>query len=107
MKLKINNKEYEFTQCNTILSRVRGLMFSKKKNLLFTFPIKTRPFIHMFFVFYPITTIYLDEDYNILEHKRLYPFQVYLPKQKFKYMLELPEKIENPNKVFFIDKVEF
>ena len=107
MKLKINNKEYEFIRCNTFFSRLKGLMFSKKKNLLFIFPVKEKPFIHMFFVFYPITIIFLDEFYNILEHKHIYPFQIYLPKQKFKYLLEIPEKIENPNKVFFIDKVEF
>ncbi len=107
MKLKINNKEYEFILCNTFSSRFKGLMFSKKKNLLFSFPVKEHPIIHMFFVFYPITLIFLDESYTILEHKYIYPFQIYLPKQKFKYLLEIPEKIENPNKVFFIDKVEF
>lgn len=107
MKLKINNIEYEFALCNTFFSRLKGLMFSKKRNLLFTFPVKTKPIIHMLFVFYPITIIFLDEFYNILEFKHLYPFQIYLPKQKFKYMLEISEKIENPNKVFFIDKVGF
>ena len=107
MKIKINNKEYEVEQCTTLLRMERGLMFSKKKNLLFTFPVKVRIFIHMFFVFYPITIIFLDEFYNILDHKILYPFQIYLPKQKIKYILEISEKIENPNKVFFIDKVKF
>lgn len=107
MKLKINNKEYEFKSCNTFFSKLRGLMFSKKKNLIFIFQVREKPLIHMFFVFYPITTIFLDEFYNILDHKILYPFQIYLPKQKFKYLLEIPEKIENPNKVYFIDKVKF
>ncbi|MBS3156896.1 DUF192 domain-containing protein [Candidatus Woesearchaeota archaeon] len=107
MKIKINNKEYEVEQCTTLLRMERGLMFSKKKNLLFIFPVKTRPLMHMLFVFYPITAIFLDESYKILDHKILYPFQFYLPKQKIKYILEISEKIENPNKVFFIDKVEF
>ncbi|MBU2639882.1 MAG: DUF192 domain-containing protein [Nanoarchaeota archaeon] len=105
MKLKINNKEYEFTQCLSFFSKLRGLMFSKKKNLFFIFPVKTRPLIHMFFVFFPITTIFLDENYNILETKILYPFQIYLPKKKIKYLLEVSEKIENVNKVYFISKV--
>ncbi|MAG47972.1 hypothetical protein CL617_05175 [archaeon] len=103
MKLKINNEFYEFTLCNTFFSKFKGLMFSKKKNLLFSFPVKTKPLIHMFFVFYPITIITLDESYRILEYKYIYPFQLFLPKYKVKYILEIPKKIE-ANKVFFIDK---
>lgn len=61
----------------------------------------------MFFVFYPITVIFLDEFYKILEYKYLYPFQIYFPKNKAKFILEIPEKIENVNKIYFVDKVKF
>jgi len=105
MKLKINNEFYEFTLCNTFLSKFRGLMFSKKKNLFFIFPIKSRPLVHMFFVFFPITIICLDESYKILEYKYIYPFQLFLPKTKVKYILEVPKKIENVNKIHMISKV--
>jgi len=104
MKIKINSKEYEIVPCMSVFSKFLGLMFSKKKNLMFYFPVKTKPLIHMFFVFYPITIIFLDEFYRILDYKYIYPFQVYLPKYKAKYILEIPEKI-TPNKVYFIDKV--
>jgi uncharacterized membrane protein (UPF0127 family) len=81
-------------------------MFSKKKNLFFSFKVQTKPLIHMFFVFFPITIVTLDESYKILECKYLYPFQLFLPKTKIKYMLEIPKKID-VNKVYFVDKVKF
>tara|TARA_Y100000310_G_scaffold339911_1_gene434072 strand:- start:164 stop:484 length:321 start_codon:yes stop_codon:yes gene_type:complete len=106
MKLKINNDSYNFIPCRTFLSKFRGLMFSKKKNLMFYFPLKERPLIHMFFVFYPITVICLDEFYKILEYKYIYPFTFFLPKYKAKYILEVPKRIE-ANKVYFVEKVHF
>ncbi len=107
MELKINSKFYDFIICKSFFSKFFGLMFSKKKNLFFVFPVKSKPVIHMFFVFYPITVILLDESYKILEYNYLYPFQIYLPKNKAKFILEIPEKIDSVNKIYFVDKVKF
>ena len=102
MKIKINSEEFEVIPCISFFSKFRGLMFSRKKNLLFIFKIKSRQFIHTFFVFFPITIIFLDEAYNVLEYKYIYPFQIYPTQNKAKYIIEIPKKLENVNKVTYI-----
>lgn len=69
--------------------KFKGLMFSKKKNLLFKFNKPAILPIHMFFVFYPITVAWLDSDFKVLEAKKAYPFLIYIPKKKASYILEL------------------
>ena len=47
--------------------------------------------IHMLFVFYPINVLFLDSDKKVVDmKKRLKPFTFYSPKQKSKYIIELP-----------------
>jgi len=74
---------------NTILSQAKGLMFSGKKNLLFTFKREDSVSIHMFFVFFPIDVLFLNAKKQIVEKARLLPFSVYFPKKSCKYILEL------------------
>ena len=52
-----------FQLCTTLLSKAKGLMFSRKKNhknLVFVFDEEKKIPLHMFFVFYPIDIVYLD-----------------------------------------------
>lgn len=45
----------------------------------------------MFFVFYLIDVVYLNSDKEIVELKPYFrPFSVYFPKNKARYVLELP-----------------
>ncbi len=80
--------------CKSWLSKFRGLMFSKKKNLLFVFNKEKRVIIHMFFVFYPINIIYFDKNKKPIAKVKAYPFTILKPR-KAKYILETTEEIKN------------
>lgn len=83
MKIKI---------CNTLFSQIRGLMFSKKKNLLFIFKTKRYMSLHMFFVFFHVDALFLNEKKEVVEIKHMKPFwPYYKSKNKVKYILELTE----------------
>lgn len=77
--------------CKGLLSKAKGLMFSKPKPLLFVFAKEARHSLHMFFVFYPIDVVLLSKEMQVVEIKKNFrPFTWYAPKAKSKYILELP-----------------
>ncbi|MBI2106191.1 DUF192 domain-containing protein [Candidatus Woesearchaeota archaeon] len=88
MKVEIENNNYSVEECKH-LSKFRGLMFSKKRNLIFDLNNK-REVIHGFFVFFPIQLYFLDESFKVLEKEILKPFRIYIPKVKAKYLVEIP-----------------
>ncbi|MBR9698943.1 hypothetical protein GOV09_00610 [Candidatus Woesearchaeota archaeon] len=82
----------EFKVCTSIASKMRGLMFSKKRNLIFVFPKEQRISLHMLFVFFPIWVVYLDEKKKVVAIRKLLPFISFCyPKEKAKYIIELAE----------------
>ena len=72
----------------------KGLMFSKKPDygLVFAFQTEKIRSLHMFFVFFPIDAVYLDENKKVVDIKRnLRPFSLnYTPKAPSKYLIEIP-----------------
>ena len=80
--------------CKTVWSQIKGLMFSRKKNLLFVFDKPDYIDLHMLFVFFPIDALYLNEYKEIVEIKHMKPFRLfsYRAKHKAKYIIELTEK---------------
>lgn len=89
--ISFNEKEVEVVECISTFSRLRGLMFSKKKNLLFLNKEDGWYPIHMFFVFFPIDVIWLDSKFNIVDIKRnVKSFTpLVFPKKKNRYVLEM------------------
>jgi len=82
-----------YTICKSLSSQIRGLMFSKKKNLIFSFNNEQRVSLHMFFVFFPIWAVYLNKKKEAVFIKKLYPFVSFCyPKEKAKFILELINK---------------
>jgi len=76
--------------CKNSFNKTRGLMFSKKKNLILVFNKEKRISLHMFFVFFPIDVLFLDKNKKIVEIKKNFkPFTFYTSKQKAKYAVEL------------------
>lgn len=79
--------------CKTSLSKAKGLMFSRKKKdkgLIFAFKKERLVSLHMFFVFYPIDVLFLDNNKKVVEIKRSFkPFTFYTPRNKAKYLIEL------------------
>ena len=85
----------DYKICDSILSKTIGLMFSRKKNLLFVLGKEQRIPLHNFFVFYPINLVFLDKNKKIIEIKKNFkPFTFYTSKKKASYLLETPFEID-------------
>ncbi|MEM4499762.1 MAG: DUF192 domain-containing protein [Candidatus Woesearchaeota archaeon] len=85
---------------------IKGLMFSKPKTLIFDFK-KTREVkIHMWFVFFPIYAIVLDENKKVIKIKKLYPFISFF-KFNGRYLIEMPEKEFKKYKITLNDLISF
>lgn len=77
--------------CCSLFSQALGLMFSPKKNLVMVFPSSRRVSLHNFFVFYPLTLVFIDSDQKVCEVKKNFlPFTLYRSKRSAKYLLETP-----------------
>lgn len=70
-------------------SGIRGLMFSKKRNLIIENKYPKRTAIHMFFVFFKTDIYWLDENLNIVDYKKMKPFTIHRPKKSAKYIVEI------------------
>ncbi|MDR7574501.1 MAG: DUF192 domain-containing protein [Armatimonadota bacterium] len=84
-----------FRLCASRWSRLRGLMFRRRlldDGLFFVFPPSRKaPWavgIHMFFVFFPIAAIWLDEEGRIVHAVEARPFRVYAPPAPARYLVE-------------------
>jgi len=94
----------DYKLCTSLLSKVQGLMFSTRKNVLFVFKKEQRVSLHMLFVFFPIWALYLSKEKKVIYKIKLYPFISFCyPKVKAKYILELV----NEPKVRIGEKVEW
>lgn len=71
-----------------------GLMFKSRnyrRRLLFSFGGKARLAIHSLFCFYPFYAIWLDEDMDIIEVRKVAPFKLnVVPRRDYIYLLEVP-----------------
>jgi uncharacterized membrane protein (UPF0127 family) len=83
----------KITVCKTGFSKARGLMFSKKKNLLFVYNKPTFIGLHMLFVFFPADAIFLDENKMIVDIIHMKPFGTkYKNINEAMYILEATEE---------------
>ena len=109
-KKKILAEETVF--CRSILSKAKGLMFSKKikdKGLVFTFNKEDKYSLHMLFVFFPIDVLWLDREKEVVWIKKDFiPFSlVTKPKEKAMFIIELPEDTINRTGTSIGDKISF
>lgn len=97
-----------FKLCEDLLSKAKGLMFSKPKTLIFTFDKEKRILLHMFFVFFPIDVVFLDKNRRVVEIKTNFkPFIIYKSKRKAKYVIEFPLGMINNKNIKIGDKVKW
>lgn len=84
----------EVKLCNSIFSKIKGLMFTRKQNakaLLFNFKKPTKIKIHSFFVFFPFLALWLDDNNTIIESKIIKPFKFSISSKKpFSKFVEIP-----------------
>lgn len=99
--MKLINKSQSKVISNRVLkSGARGLMFRKKlkehEAILLDVSRESRlkASVHMFFVFYPIDVVWLDNDLRVVDMARkLLPFTPFrMPKKSARYILEMPAK---------------
>lgn len=92
-----------------IFQKAKGLMFSKKitdTGYIFVFDTPRRIDLHMFFVFFPIDVLFLDEEKKVIEIKvNFKPFTFYYSEKKASYVIELPKG--KAKEVSFGDKLSF
>ena len=91
----MNLNRFNAKYCTNFFSKLRGLMFSKPKNLIFVLNKESRinSTIHTFFVFFPIDIMWLDKNKKIIDYKKnVRPFSIVIPKKKAKYIVELKRK---------------
>ena len=94
--------------CKNIFSKSIGLMFSKPKSLIFIFKKEKIIPLHMFFVFYTIDVLFLNKNKIVIEIKENFmPFTFYIPKNKAKYVIEIPKGTIKKSNTKIKDKIEF
>ncbi|MBI5881422.1 DUF192 domain-containing protein [archaeon] len=99
--------------CRSAGSKARGLMFTnesavKNSALVFEFNSERFQSMHMFFVFYPIDVLFLDERRKVVEMKKEFrPWQVYNAAKKAKYVIELPSNTIIKTKTTVGDRIEW
>jgi uncharacterized membrane protein (UPF0127 family) len=95
----------------SVLSKAIGLMFSKRikdLGLIFIFNHPQKNNLHMFFVFFPIDVLFLDNDKKVVELKENFrPFSYYMPRNNSVYVLELPAGTITKSKTNIKDIIEF
>lgn len=92
--IRKGNNVFKAEIAKNFFDKVKGLMFSGKKNILFFFDQEGFYGIHSFFVFFPFDAIYLDSNKKIVDIiRKIAPFTLYVRNKKpAKYLLELTEK---------------
>lgn len=77
--------------CTSHWSKARGLMFSRRRTLVFEFATPRKVSLHMWFVFFPIDVIFLDGEKRVVEVKKDFrPFRTYTPENPATYVIEVP-----------------
>lgn len=77
----------------SFFGKFRGLMFrhSNTQNLLFEFSSARKWAIHSYFVFFPFMAIWLDRKNNVVDYRRVEPFEARIvSKRKFNKLVEVP-----------------
>jgi len=96
---------------SSVLSRAKGLMFSKKIldiGYIFKFSKPKKIDLHMFFVFYAIDVLFLDDNKRVIEIKENFkPFTIYVSKNKASYVIELPQGTIKKSKTKLDDTISF
>lgn len=102
MQIEINQKTIEVEYFRGFWKNFRGLMFSRRKNILLVLPRegRNRAAIHSFFVFFPFQAIFINSQNEMVEVKKMKPFRVYRPKKPARFILEIgmnAEEVLIPN----------
>ena len=94
---------------NNFLTQSVGAMFRKEIEGALIFPLKSssknRAAIHMFFVFTPLTVLWVNRAKVVVDKALARPFRTYAPDHDASYVIELPPQVYD--KVSVGDYLEF
>jgi len=99
--------------CRSAGSKARGLMFTNEssvlsKALLFEFSSARQQSLHMFFVFYSIDVLFLDDKKSVVDMKEGFkPFTAYTSRARSKYVIELPRDTIKKSKTYVGDRLKW
>jgi len=80
----------------------------RSKALVFEFSRPARQGLHMFFVFYPIDVLFLDDKKRVVDAKQGFrPFTFYNSTEKSKYVIELPSSTIKKSRTRAGDLIEW
>lgn len=77
----------------TPFQHFKGMMFTSREKaepLLFIFPESTTMKIHTWFVKFPIVVAFYNSKGKLIQLKYLKPWRIFIPRKKYKKMLEIP-----------------
>ena len=106
VEIVFGNKKIKVKLCKSWFSKFRGLMFSRRRNLLFVFNEERKVSIHMLFVFFNIDIFWLDKNFRIVDLRRnVKPFTFSGSDKKAKYVLEISKnkvglRVGNKGKIY-------
>ena len=96
--------------CNSLFSKATGLRFKwikKDEAYVFTFDKSQKVLMDMFFVFYSIDVVFLDEKNEIVElKKRFLPFTFYASDNEAKSIIEFSKETIDKFGLKIGDKLE-
>ncbi len=81
------------TENKYIYDVLKTQRFTKKDAMVFE--IDYPEGIHTWFMSFPITVILADDKLRVVEKTKMKPFRFYIPKEKYRYMVELVESKYN------------
>ncbi|MEO2154854.1 MAG: hypothetical protein ABGW69_03530 [Nanoarchaeota archaeon] len=100
-EVSLKNFDYRFIKG---WRKAIGLMFMKKNDKIFIFEKnnESKDIIHSFFC-ETLYLYFLNKNKEIIEVKRIKPFRIYFPKNKFQYLIESFKdlKLKEGDKIIF------
>ncbi len=101
MIIKVNGQSIEAEVADNFFKRMKGLSFSRRKNMLFIMDYVRRWSLWMFTVKYPLKMVFIDKRKKVVDIKNGVPitddpttWKVYTPKEPCKYILETPFELK-------------
>ena len=88
--------------CRSFISKATGLMFRKKPDygLVFLFDKARKVSLTMYFVFFPIDVLFLDQQMRVVDMKKDFrPFTNYTPIADCNIVVELPTGLLGKTKI--------
>lgn len=108
LKIGNKNKKINAQLCKGLAATI-GFMFQFRSSYakVLVLDEAKKAELHMFFVFFPIYAIFLNDRNRVVETALLKPFTFYSSKKKAKYVLEMPARLARGFRVRVGDKIKF